>query len=97
MSDPRFRLIVNRVRRPVRRFLVHRRPAVVDVPTGRCPKCGEPRLVEWDPALGKWVCDVCSHQWREGPGRMSGRPGDPADDPRRGLDPARGPIPPADP
>jgi len=30
----------------------------------RCPKCGDDRLVDWDGTLRKYICDVCSHQWR---------------------------------
>jgi len=33
-------------------------------PAGRCPRCGEERLVEWDRALQKWTCAVCAHTWR---------------------------------
>jgi len=59
-------------RRPrFRRWLrVQLRRLVVDAPRARCPKCHEERLTEWDPALRKFVCDVCSAQWRpRAPGR----------------------------
>jgi len=29
-----------------------------------CPKCHDDRLVEFDRVLQRFVCDVCSHQWR---------------------------------
>ena len=41
---------------------------IVEMFTGReappCPKCREHRMVEWDQTLRRFVCDVCSHQWR---------------------------------
>lgn len=31
----------------------------------RCPRCGEDRLIEWDPVLQRWTCLVCSALWAE--------------------------------
>ena len=33
--------------------------------TARCPRCGEVRMVEYDPALRVWVCGVCSTTWQQ--------------------------------
>jgi hypothetical protein len=29
-----------------------------------CPRCGEPRLIFFDPTLRVWVCQVCSQTWK---------------------------------
>lgn len=29
-----------------------------------CPGCGESRLIEWDPTLLSWFCNVCGWRWR---------------------------------
>jgi len=31
---------------------------------GRCPRCGEDRLVDWDRVMRRWICGVCSHYWK---------------------------------
>lgn len=30
----------------------------------RCPGCGEDRLIDFDRVLQRWICAVCSTQWR---------------------------------
>lgn len=35
---------------------------------GRCPRCGEERLIEYDVVLGRWFCAVCATSWGKGKG-----------------------------
>jgi hypothetical protein len=34
-------------------------------PEPTCPRCGETRLIEFDPVLKRFVCKVCATDWRE--------------------------------
>jgi hypothetical protein len=71
-----------RPRRADRWIVVQLLAVVVDAPAVRCPRCGEDRLTEFDPAIRKNVCDVCSMQWTDAAGVFAtpDAPGRPPDD-----------------
>jgi hypothetical protein len=67
-SDPSLtqEAIARALEHAIRRFAGEWQEAGVDdgTPAGPCPRCGEDVLIEWDPALQRGACAVCTCTWR---------------------------------